>query len=317
MKDSRGEVLFELPPEAGGMRTVGGPSQWGHDRLFWGTCMNDVWLLAPVALAFYLIASIRILKDFERGVVFRLGRVLPAAKGPGLALVFAPVECLVRTSLRIEALEVPVQDVVMRDNATAKVSAVIFFRVVDPLLAVAGVADYLYLTSQLAQTTLRTVLGELELDELLSQRAKVNLRLQSILNDRTAAWGVQIAAVEVKQVQLTERMIRVIGRQAEAERERRTKVIHAEGELFAAEKLAIGAELTHRQRAASQLSYLQTLVDLVAKHDASVALPLPVDLIASVTHGSNGSNGAAYPALLPRTAGKRAPGRSNGAGTET
>ena len=195
-----------------------------------------------IVIALYLLASIKILAEYERGVIFRLGRVLSKPKGPGIFLVFAPVDRMVRTSLRVETLEVPSQDVVTRDNVTVKVNAVIYFRVIDPIKAVIEVANYLYATSQLAQTTLRSVLGEVELDHLLSQREKLNLRLQEVLDQHTGPWGVKVAMVEVKQVDLADQMIRVLARQAEAERERRAKIIHAEGEYMAAEKLAMAAE---------------------------------------------------------------------------
>jgi len=251
--------------------------------------MISVWLIAPIIIVFYLLSSIKILREYERGVVFRLGRVLPQAKGPGLVLVFAPIDRLVRMSLRIEALEVPAQDVVTRDNVTVKVNAVIFFRVMDPRLAVLEVSNYLYATSQLAQTTLRSVLGEAELDELLSQRGKLNLRLQSILDQHTASWGMKVTLVEVKQVELAEQMIRAIARQAEAERERRAKVIHAEGEYLAAEKLSMAAEVIQRQPAAIQLRYLQTLVEIGSEHNTTIVFPLPIDLIASVGKMLDGS----------------------------
>jgi regulator of protease activity HflC (stomatin/prohibitin superfamily) len=230
------------------------------------------------------LSSIKILKEYERGVIFRLGRVLPRAKGPGIILVFAPIDRMMRISLRIEALEVPAQDVVTRDNVTVKVNAVIFFRVIDPRLAVLEVSDFLYATSQLAQTTLRSVLGEAELDELLSQRGKLNLRLQSILDQHTASWGMKVTLVEVKQVELAEQMIRAIARQAEAERERRAKVIHAEGEYLAAEKLSMAAEVIQRQPAAIQLRYLQTLVEIGTEKNTTVVFPLPIDMVSSLGH---------------------------------
>src|SRR3984957_3696542 len=182
-------------------------------------------------IGIYLMSSIKILAEYERGVIFRLGRVLDQPKGPGVILVFAPIDRIVRVSLRMDTLDVPAQDVVTRDNVAVKVNAVIFFRVIDPRLAVLEVTNFLYATSQLAQTTLRSVLGEVELDELLSQRETVNVRLQSILDKHTSPWGVKVTMVEVKQVDLPDQMIRAIGRQAEAERERRAKIIHAEGEF--------------------------------------------------------------------------------------
>ena len=241
--------------------------------------MDGIWLFAPVLLILYLASSIKILREYERGVVFRLGRVLPEAKGPGVVFVFAPIDRLVRMSLRIEALEVPGQDVVTRDNVTVKVNAVIFFRVIDPRLAVIEVSNYLYATSQLAQTTLRSVLGEAELDELLSQRGKLNLRLQSILDQHTASWGMKVTLVEVKQVELAEQMIRAIARQAEAERERRAKVIHAEGELQASEKLMQAAEMLGRQPGAMQLRYMQTLSSIAGDKSSTIVFPLPIELL--------------------------------------
>ncbi len=203
--------------------------------------MPDLTIVIPLLIiVIYLLSSIKILAEYERGVIFRLGRVLPQPKGPGVILVFAPIDRIVRISLRIEAMEVPPQDVITRDNVTVKVNAVVYFRVVDPTKAVLEVTNFLYATSQVAQTTLRSALGEVELDELLSQREKLNLRLQSVLDAHTGPWGVKVTVVEVKQVDLPEQMIRAIGRQAEAERERRAKIIHAEGEYMAAEKLGHG-----------------------------------------------------------------------------
>src|SRR5205823_5155927 len=200
-------------------------------------------IILLIILVFYLISSVKILAEYERGVVFRLGRVMREPKGPGIILVFAPLDRMVRMSLRIEAFEVPPQDLVTRDNVTVKVNAVVYFRVVDPIRAVIEVTNFLYATSQLSQTTLRSVLGEVELDELLSQREKINVRLQAVLDQHTGPWGVKVTLVEVKQVDLPDQMIRAIARQAEAERERRAKVIHAEGEYMAAEKLAMAAQV--------------------------------------------------------------------------
>jgi regulator of protease activity HflC (stomatin/prohibitin superfamily) len=243
---------------------------------------NTTWLIPIAVLIIYALSCIKILAEYERGVIFRLGRVLPEPRGPGIILVFAPVERIVRISLRLETLEVPPQDVVTRDNVTVKVNAVIYFRVIDPNRAVLDVANYLYATSQLAQTTLRSVLGEVELDELLSQREKLNVRLQSVLDQHTGPWGVKVAMVEVKQVDLPDQMIRAIARQAEAERERRAKIIHAEGEYTAAEKLAMAAELLQRQPAAIQLRYLQTLVEIGTEKNTTIVFPLPLDIISSL-----------------------------------
>jgi regulator of protease activity HflC (stomatin/prohibitin superfamily) len=240
-------------------------------------------IIAILILVLYLVNSIKILAEYERGVIFRLGRVLPQPKGPGLILVFKPIDRMVRISLRLESLEVPPQDVVTKDNVTVKVNAVIFFRVMDPQRAVLEVTNFLYTTSLLAQTTLRSVLGEVELDELLGQREKLNLRLQSVLDQDTGPWGIKVAKVEVKQVDLPEQMIRAIARQAEAERERRAKIIRAEGEMQAAEKLAGAAELIQRQPAAIQLRYLQTLVEIGAEKNTTVVFPLPIDIFTSIS----------------------------------
>jgi len=234
-------------------------------------------------LIFYLIASVKILAEYERGVIFRLGRVLREPKGPGLIFVFAPLDRIVRISLRVEAMEVPAQDLVTRDNVTVKVNAVIYFRVVDPVRAVIEVANFLYATSQLSQTTLRSVLGEVELDELLSQREKINVRLQAVLDDHTGPWGVKVTMVEVKQVDLPEQMIRAIARQAEAERERRAKIIHAEGEYLASEKLSMAAQQIQKEPAAIQLRYLQTLVEIASEKNSTVIFPVPIDLLSSLT----------------------------------
>ncbi len=233
-------------------------------------------------LFFYALSCIKILAEYERAVVFRLGRV-QGARGPGLIFLFRPLETMVRLSLRIEAMEVPPQDLVTRDNVTVKVNAVIYFRVVDPNRAVLEVTNFLYATSQVAQTTLRSVLGEVELDELLSQREKINLRLQEVLDQHTGPWGVKVSVVEVKQVDLPESMIRAIARQAEAERERRAKIIHAEGEYMAAEKLGMAAQLIQKEPVAIQLRYLQTLVEIGAEKNTTVVFPVPIDLFSALT----------------------------------
>lgn len=249
--------------------------------------------LTPIALlivAIYFLSAIKILAEYERGVVFRLGRVLPSPKGPGLILVFRPIDRMVRISLRLETLKVPAQDVVTRDNVTIKVNAVVFFRVLDPKRAVLEVAKYLYTTSQLAQTSLRSVLGQVAFDELLSERDKVNLRLQSLLDQDTEPWGIKVAKVEVKQVDLPDQMIRAIARQAEAEREKRAKIIHAEGEYVAAEKLAMAAELIQRQPVAIQLRYLQTLVEIGTEKNTTVIFPLPIDLLSVISKTLENAN---------------------------
>lgn len=239
-------------------------------------------LIVVLFVGLYLLSSIKILAEYERGVIFRLGRMLGSEKGPGVIFVFAPIDRIVRVSLRTDTLEVPPQDIITRDNISVKVNAVIFFRVVDPKLAVIAVSNFLFATSQLAQTTLRSVLGEAELDELLSQREKMNLRLQAILDEHTTPWGIKVTMVEVKQVDLPEMMIRALAKQAEAERDRRAKIIHAEGEYMAAEKLAMAAEVIQRQPAALQLRYLQTLVEIGVEKNTTIVFPLPIDLISAI-----------------------------------
>jgi regulator of protease activity HflC (stomatin/prohibitin superfamily) len=246
-------------------------------------------LLVVIIIVFYLFSSIKILAEYERGVIFRLGRLLPQAKGPGVILVFAPLDRMVRISLRVDTIEVPPQDVITRDNITVKVNAVIYFRVVEPRLAVTEVSNFLYATSQLAQTTLRSVLGEVELDDLLSKRDELNVRLQAILDQHTSPWGVKVTLVSVKQVDIPEQMIRAIGRQAEAEREKRAKIIHAEGEFVASEKLAMAAEVIQRQPAAIQLRYLQTLMEIGQEKNTTIVFPLPIDILSSFEGFLNGT----------------------------
>jgi regulator of protease activity HflC (stomatin/prohibitin superfamily) len=262
----------------------------------------DLSLVPIVLLVLYVVASVKILAEYERGVIFRLGRVLPQPKGPGVCLVFTPIDRMVRLSLRVEAMEVPSQDVVTRDNVTVKVNAVIYFRIVDPTRAVIEVTNYLYATSQLAQTTLRSVLGEVELDELLSQREKLNVKLQAALDEHTGPWGVKVSMVEVKQVDLPDQMIRAIARQAEAERERRAKIIHAEGEASAAVNLERAAETMARQPLSIQLRYLQTLVEIGSEKNTTVVFPLPVDILSSlgrVLEKAAGPSASTTPAISP------------------
>lgn len=245
--------------------------------------MTDLTVLVPVLIvAIYLLRSIKILSEYERGVIFRLGRILSEPKGPGIILVFAPLDRMVRMSLRVETMEVPPQDIITKDNVSVKVNAVVYFRVVDPIKAVVEVANYLFATSQVSQTTLRSILGEAELDELLSEREKLNIRLQSVLDQHTGPWGIKVSMVEVKQVDIAEQMVRAIARQAEAERERRAKIIHAEGEYVAAEKLAMAAAVIQREPAAIQLRYLQTLVEIGTEKNTTVVFPLPIDIISSL-----------------------------------
>jgi len=239
--------------------------------------------IAVVGLIFliWIWNSIYIIKEWERGVVLRLGRLLPEAKGPGVRLVFWPIESLYRISLRIETLDVPPQDIITRDNVSVKVNAVTYFRVVDANLALSQVQNYLYATSQKAQTTLRSIVGQFELDEILAEREKVNSRLQVILDQDTEPWGIKVTKVEVKQVDIPEQMQRAIARQAEAERERRAKVIHADGELQASGKLAEAAAMLETQHSAIQLRYLQTLTEIGVEKNTTIVFPLPIDIINS------------------------------------
>jgi len=238
-------------------------------------------VVAIVVLIFliWLFNCIYVLKEWERGVVLRLGRMLPEAKGAGLQLVFAPIDKLIRVSLRLETLDVPPQDVITKDNVSVKVNAVCYFRVVDANLAVSQVQNYLYATSQLAQTTLRSVVGQFELDAILSEREKVNAKLQVILDQDTEPWGIKVTKVEVKQVDIPESMQRAIARQAEAERERRAKIIHAAGELEASTKLAEAASALQKEPASIQLRYLQTLTEIGVEKNTTIVFPLPIDVI--------------------------------------
>jgi regulator of protease activity HflC (stomatin/prohibitin superfamily) len=236
-------------------------------------------IILLIALA---ISSLRILREYERGVIFMLGRFWKV-KGPGLIIVIPGLQQMVRVDLRVVTMDVPSQDVISRDNVSVKVNAVVYFRVVDPEKAIIQVEDYLNATSQLAQTTLRAVLGKHELDEMLSEREKLNADVQQILDTQTDAWGIKVANVEIKHVDLNETMVRAIARQAEAERERRAKVIHAEGEKQAAETLMEAAEMLSRQPAAMQLRYLQTLTQIAGDKASTLVFPIPVDLFNAAT----------------------------------
>jgi len=233
-----------------------------------------------VFLIIIATAAIKILREYERGVIFRLGRLI-GAKGPGLIFIIPGVDRLLRISLRTVALEIPPQEVITRDNVSIKVNAVVYFRVVDPNKAVVEIENYLYATSQLAQTTLRSIIGQSQLDELLSERDKINVKLQDILDKHTEPWGIKVSLVETKQVDLATEMQRAIARQAEAERERRAKVIHAEGEAQAAEKLAEAANIISVYPAGIQLRFLQTLAKVSAEKNSTMILPLPIDLLTA------------------------------------
>jgi regulator of protease activity HflC (stomatin/prohibitin superfamily) len=239
-------------------------------------------LIVAVVVVLYVFSCLQVLKEYERGVVFRLGKLLAAAKGPGLVIIFRPIDTLVKISLRTAVHDVPPQDIITRDNVSVKVNAVVYYRVVDPRRAVVEVEDYTYATSQLSQTTLRSILGQAELDDLLSQRDRLNQQLQEILDNQTDPWGIKVSAVEVKHVDLPEDMRRAMARQAEAEREKRAKIIHAEGELTASTQLAQAAAIIGREPGAMTLRYLQTLNEIAAEQNSTIVFPLPIDLFGAL-----------------------------------
>src|SRR5438552_14319757 len=236
-------------------------------------------LIVLALVLFYVIGSIKILAEYERGVIFRLGKLLPRPKGPGVILVFAPIDHIVRVGLRTIVIDVPPQDVITRDNVSVKVSAVVYYRVMDSRRAVVEVENYHYATSQLSQTTLRSVLGQVELDDLLSQRERLNHQLQQILDQRTEPWGIKVSAVEVKHVDLPPDMQRAMARQAEAEREKRAKIIHAAGELEASEKLSQAAVVIAAEPVAITLRYLQTLTEIASETNSTTIFPLPIEML--------------------------------------
>lgn len=233
-----------------------------------------------VIVFFWLVSCINILKEYERGVIFRLGRVLPEAKGPGLIFVFKPFDTITRVALRTIVLDVPPQDIITRDNVSVKVNAVVYFRVMEPLKAILQVENYIYATSQLSQTTLRSILGQVELDDLLSERDKLNQELQLVLDKHTDPWGIKIALVEIKQVDLPQDMQRAMALQAEAEREKRAKIIHADGEFQASKQLSEAAAILAVNPMTMQLRYLQTLTEISAENHSTVIFPVPIDLLA-------------------------------------
>jgi regulator of protease activity HflC (stomatin/prohibitin superfamily) len=236
-------------------------------------------LIVLFIVVVYVVMSINILNEYERGVVFRLGKLLPQPKGPGVVLVFAPLDRMVRVSLRTVVMDVPPQDVITRDNVSVKVNAVVYFRVIDPRRAIVEVESYHYATSQLAQTTLRSVLGQVELDQLLSERDRLNQQLQQILDQHTDPWGIKVSSVEVKHVDLPADMQRAMARQAEAEREKRAKIIHAAGELEASEKLSQAAAVIATEPVAITLRYLQTLTEIAAEKNSTIVFPLPIEMM--------------------------------------
>ncbi len=240
------------------------------------------WLIPAVLIALYVISCIYVLNEYERGVIFRLGNLLPHPKGPGLILVVRPIDTIVKVSLRTTVHDVPPQDIITRDNVSVKVNAVVYFRVVDPRKAIVEVENYMYATSQLAQTTLRSVLGQAELDDLLASRDRLNQELQQILDNQTDPWGIKVSAVEVKHVDLPENMQRAMARQAEAEREKRAKIIHAEGELIASEKLSQAATIISSAPGAMTLRYLQTLNEIASEKNSTIVFPLPIELFEAM-----------------------------------
>ncbi len=248
-----------------------------------GTPLGDLNILGIVGMilgivVFYVVTCIRVLPEYQRGVVFRLGRVLEKPKGPGLILIFWPVDRMVRVSLRTIVTDVPSQDVITHDNVSIKVNAVVYFRVIDPLKAILEVENYLYATSQLSQTSLRSILGQAELDDLLAERDRINRRLREVIDQQTDPWGVKVALVEVKHVDLPEEMKRAMARQAESERERRAKVIHAEGEFQAATRLRDAAEIIKDYPMAMQMRFLQTLSDVGSENNSTIVFPVPIEL---------------------------------------
>lgn len=255
--------------------------------MMWGIGYSFI----PIVLVMLVVASVRILREYERGVVFQLGRFWKV-KGPGLILLIPGVQQMVRVDLRTMVMDVPAQDVITRDNVSVKVNAVVYARVIDPQLAIIQVENYTLATSQLAQTTLRAILGKHELDQLLAERDQINQDLQKILDVQTDAWGIKISNVEIKHVDLNENMVRAIAKQAEAERERRAKVIHAEGELQASTKLLEAAHVLARAPQAMQLRYLQTLTAIAGEKSSTIIFPMPIDLIASVLNRLSGPPGS-------------------------
>ncbi len=230
-------------------------------------------------IVLYFISCIRILYEYQRGVIFRMGRALPEPKGPGIVLVFWPIDRMVRVSLRTFVHDVPEQDVITRDNVSVRVNAVVYFRVIDPMKAVLEVEDYRYATTQLSQTSLRSIVGQVELDELLAEREKINRRLQEVIDQQSDPWGIKVSLVEVKHVDLPEHMKRAMAKQAESERERRAKVIHAQGELQAAEQLAQAAAMLEAHPMAMQMRFLQTLVEVGSENNTTIVFPIPLELI--------------------------------------
>ncbi len=240
-------------------------------------------MIMIVLIGLYLMSSVKILREYERGVIFRLGRALAKPKGPGIIFVFAPIDRMVRVSLRVQVFDIPPQDIITRDNVSANVNAVVYFRVLDPIKSVVEVEDFFYATSQMAQTTIRSVIGEAELDDLLSERDKLNHKAQDILDKQTDPWGVKVSNVEVKHVEIPQGMQRAMARQAEAERDRRAKIISAEGEYQSSEKLVLTAQQMEKHPISLQLRYLQTLLEIGTEHNTTTLFPIPIDVFQHFT----------------------------------
>lgn len=263
--------------------------------------MDTATILIAIIVVFALLvlfSSVKVVQEYERGVVFRLGRLV-GARGPGLILLIPFLERMQKIDLRTVTMDIPAQEVITRDNVTVRVNAVAYFRVLDPNAAVVNVADYIRATSQIAQTTLRSVLGQSSLDDLLAQREKINQELQQIIDDQTEPWGIKVSVVEVKDVELPQSMQRAMARQAEAEREKRAKIIHAEGEFQAAEQLGRAAEIINQNPVTIQLRYLQTLTEIGAEKNTTIAFPIPIDMISSFFGGSRSGNDRPRPSQAP------------------
>jgi regulator of protease activity HflC (stomatin/prohibitin superfamily) len=241
-----------------------------------------LWIVAIGFLVLWLVSCIKVLNEYERGVIFRLGKLLPRPKGPGLIFVFKPIDRMVRVSLRTVVLDVPSQDIITRDNVSVKVNAVVYFRVMDAIRAIVQVENFLYATSQMAQTTLRSILGQAHLDELLAERERLSLMLQEVIDEHTDPWGVKVSQVAIKTVDLAPEMVRAMAKQAESEREKRAKIIHASGEFEASKQLTEAAETLQRQPAAIHLRYLQTLTEIAAEKNSTIIFPIPIDWLKAL-----------------------------------
>ena len=247
-------------------------------------------ILIIIVVLFFLSTALKVVREYDRGVIYRLGRLI-GAKGPGLIILIPLIDKMVKVSLRVVTMDIPTQDIITKDNVSVKVNAVLYFRVIDPVKADVEVEDYLFATGQLAQTTLRSILGQVELDELLANREEINEKLQKIVDDQTDPWGVKVSLVELKHVELTTEMQRAMAKQAEAERERRAKIIHAEGEFQASEKLAKAAHIIGKEPAAIQLRFLQTLTEVAAENNSTVVFPLPIEFLKAFAQTADSTSG--------------------------